>query len=268
MEFDRQHFEDIMADAVRIHVMGNYTSALARSNTAYEMAPVNSTWQGRAARDIAARYDRLNNPVEAEKWAQKAYSIHNGIVRSMEPEPDYSALRERAASGMYVGAIALRRELQGGSQAQTSKDVSPLTYLERAWKDVQSAKTAPKTAVEMSGHADAEVEDDNGEEAAGSPRSNIDQYEINLARRFSIAESVLRDPVRGARLGVRAVRLSFMSESPRLATSNPDLSSGGRRRAKVKAFAGGLAAISVAVLATPKEGRRRNIALKLADRSL
>jgi hypothetical protein len=83
-----------------------------------------------------------------------------------------------------------------------------------------------------------------------------------------MAESLVGSRLKGLIIGVIAVGLSLMSESPRIDAHNPVLSREERLRAKRNAFLGGAAAIGVGMLATQKHSRRRDLTLRLIDRAL
>lgn len=241
-EFYKPYFEQLMVEAVRLHNQGQYESALALSTEAYEIAPDNSFEKGRAARDNSARYDRLGMAADAEEWAMMAYQTHDGLVKTEGPTRE--ALRERAVTAMYVGVSGLRKAMVAKRNGQAI-DASALSFMKQTWSDIAQAK--------------AQAEGIN---------QKVDQYEINAARRVSIAESLLGDRKKGLAIGARAVGLAFMSESPRLDTTNPNLTTIQRLRAKTKALIGSVAAVGVGILATPKPGRRHNTAWSLADRTL
>ncbi len=242
-EFDTVTFEDFMARAVALHGDGEYEAALALSTDAYDMAPDATFEKGRAARDNGARCDRLGRRGEALQWALAAYEVHDNLVR--EVGPTRGALRERSVSAMYVAVHGLRREVQAKREGvlPTDPDRTTLPATWQTWSDLQAAK----------------------KQASGINRW-VDQYEINAARRVSIVESLMDNRKRGFGIGLRAVGLAFMSESPRLDTSNPNLTPRQRTRAKSKAFVGGLAAVAVGVLASPHPNRRQRAAYELADR--
>lgn len=245
--FDRDNFENLMGRAVELHGAGQYEDALAVSTEAYHLAPSNSLEKGRAARDNSARTDRLGRIDEAGQWAQEAFNIHDSLVRTM-PIPSREAYRERAVSAMYVGVSGLRKVIGSwlyGLPATVDED-GPLQHMRITWNDIGHAKDQVRRGIDR----------------------HVDQYEINAARRVSIAESLVGDRKRGLRIGARAVGLALLSESPRIDTSNPNLSPPQRMRAKIKAFVGGVAAVGVNVLASSHDERRQRAALKLADRTL
>jgi len=244
-EFGRPQFESLMSEAVRLHGEGQYEAALASSTQAYKMAPDDSLEKGRAARDNSAHCGRLGLIDDAGWWALEAYTIHDGLVQSMD-EPTRKAFRERSASAMYVGLIGLRKAIQSMRGKQGGIDSSTITYMRQAWSDLRAANSLAPSGINRW----------------------VDQYGVNVAWRVSLAETLLGDRKKGFAIGARAVGLAFMSESPKLDTSNPNLSTKQRMRAKVKALVGGVAAVTVSSLASPKDNRRHQAALALADRML
>lgn len=245
-DFDKPRFEQLMGEAVALHNDHQYASALVLSTRAYKMAPDNSFEAGRAARDNSARYDRLGVADSALVWATTAYEIHDTILSGME-HPSREAFRERSMSAMYVGVNGLRKAVKARRSFtdSTVADYTADSYMQRTWGDLKEAKA----------------------QAEGINRM-VDQYEINASRRVSMTESLLGDRLKGLAIGVRAVGLAFMSESPRLDTSEPQLTTKQRLQAKAKAFAGGVAAIGVGILASPRRNYRQRAAWALADRAL
>ncbi len=248
MEFNKEQFEAFMNDGVRLHNLGEYEAARGQSLEAYNMAPNNSLEKGRAARDISARYDRLGQNDEAERWANEAYDIHNALVISTEP-PNRDAYRERSTSAMYLGVMGLRKVIKArleGTDAQPNLTSFVEDKMAQSWSDIQTAKRQATSKIDQ----------------------KVDQYEINVSRRVSMAESLVGHRNIGLQIGAKAVFLAFASESPRISTSNPELSQQDRLRAKAKALAGGIAALSVGILASPKGNRRQQLAYKIASRTL
>ncbi len=95
----------------------------------------------------------------------------------------------------------------------------------------------------------------------------FDQYEINAARRVAMTESLLGKRKKGLTLGVKAVALAFMSESPRLDKTDHELSLRQIVQAKIKALKGGIGAVGVSILSlTP--GKRTKLAYKAAGQVL
>ncbi len=237
-EFSKEIFEARMANSVTLHNEGHYEDALTQTRSAYDIAPVGSAESGRAARDIAARLDRLERPEEAAEWANEAFQTHAKRVEDFRYDLD--AFRERGASALYLGVLGLREYLRDDTGNQLQPDPQVLSSFRNAWADIRTAK-------QMRG--------------LGINRW-VDQYQINAARRVSMAESLLGNKLRGTILGAGAVGLAFMSESPRLSTSNPNASLKQRLAAKSKAFQGGVAALGVNVLLVVKPALSRRLASK------
>lgn len=243
-EFDKQPFEELMETAIALHGQRQYGAALEVSKSAYDMASDYSSEKGRAARDIGARCARLGRIDEAEKWANEAYFIHYNLLQNAA-EPTREAYRDRAASAMYVGVNGLRKAIDARRTGQGYDDTGWTIFLMRqTMTDLGKSKSL-----------------------ASGINQKFDQYEINASRRVSLAESVIGHRKSGRSMGAHAVRLAFMSESPRLDTS-ANLDKAQRLRAKAKAFAGGVAALGVGILMSEKAGRRQNLALKLAYKTL
>ncbi|HEY5267729.1 MAG TPA: hypothetical protein VII94_01180 [Candidatus Saccharimonadales bacterium] len=242
-EFDKERFESLMNTAVGCHVRGEYEQALDFGHMAYQVAPGGTTESGRAARDIGARYDRLHKSEDAKNWLGEAFAIHNHIVEDME-DPTREALRERSVSAMYLGVIGLRRAINLMQHDVPITNPEPIEFMRLTWLDLREAKTK-----------------------ASGINKRIDQYEINATRRISIAETLLGNKKAGLVLGAFAVKRAFMSESPKLDTSNPELETMDRIRAKNKALIGGLAAIAINVLSSPAI-KTKKLALKIAERTL
>lgn len=247
MEFDKSHFEALMSEGVRLHNLGEYEAARNQSQVAYILAPYSSFEKGRAARDISARYDRLGLIDQAESWANEAYSIHDTLVHSTEP-PTREAYRERSVSAMYVGVMGLRKVIKARLEsASTQPDINaPLSKMRQTWSDIQTAKMQASSRIDQ----------------------KVDQYEINASRRVSMTESLIGSRKLGLQIGAKAVRLAFASESPKMSTSTPELSRKSRLQSKAKALVGGIAALSVNVLASPKGNRRQRLAYIVANRTL
>lgn len=245
-DFDKTRFEELMNDAVAQHAAGRYEDALALSVRAYEIAPPESPEKGRAARDNSARCDRRGNTRAATRWAFEAYSIHDGILTDMGNQPTREAFRERSVSAMYVGVSGMRRTINALREGVVAGDAADtLRYMRKTWSDLYEARYR-----------------------ADGINRYVDQYEINAARRVSIAESLIGKRSRGLAIGAKAVGLACMSESPLLDTSNPDISVEQRLNAKKKAFVGGLASVAIGLLTLTGTMRARQRAVSLADRIL
>lgn len=243
-EFDEKAFRQDLALGVEQHNLGRYTAALALSTDAYVFAPDGSSEQAEAARNTAANYERLDDLDSAEFWAKRAYATHSKVLNALE-EPTRQAYRERAVSAVYVGSIGLHRLMHDHIP---SKGEAPqvLASFRTTWDDLKKARALGPRGIK-----------------------GVDQYAINASRRVSIAEGALGDSKRGLAIGVKAVGLAFMSESPRIDTSNPDISRKARLRAKAKALAGGMSAVAVNILfGVPGVRQTDELATKLANKTL
>jgi hypothetical protein len=243
-DFDKTAFEQLMGEAVQQHGQQQYEAALALSTQAYEIAPDNSFEKGRAARDNSARYDRLGQQEEAETWARVAYTVHDGLVTGMQ-RPTREAFRERSVSAMYVGVNGLRKVFAARKAGIQTENPEALAAMRQTWSDLKAAKS----------------------QAQGINRK-VDQYEVNAARRVSMAESLIGSKKAGIAIGVRAVALAFWSESPRLDTANPNLTSRQRLQAKTKALLGGVAALGTGLLSIPRINQSQQLATTIAAKTL
>jgi tetratricopeptide (TPR) repeat protein len=242
-DFDKEHFEFLMSNGVDSHNQNQYEQALYYSSKAYDMAPDASNEKGRAARDSSARYDRLGNLEKAEHYADEAFEIHDTIVKDMGDEPSREALRERSVTAMYVGVSGLRKVIEARLNQETvNEQQQSLDMMRLTWSDLKIAN----------------------KQASGVNRY-VDQYQINASRRVSIAESIVGDKKQGLKIGLGAVALAFLSESPHIDTSNPNKKTLGRLKAKTKALGGALLALSISSLVYSK---RSEVALKLANKAL
>lgn len=234
-----------MKRGVALHAAGEYEDAALVRLEAFDIATPQSTEQGRAARDVAACYDRMGDADQAVNWATVAYGLHDAVVRTYSA-PHRPALRERAASAMYVGAIGLRGSIVELQQGLLPSGTMPIDTLRHAQYDIRMARSL----------------------APGQLDRRIDQYGINLARRLSIGETLLGDRSRGLIEGAKALVYAPMYESPWLGTSASELSMQQRFRAKAKAAAGAAAAIALGMVHSRKPGPRQQLTLKLASRTL
>lgn len=244
-DFDKSAFEHLMGQSVQLQHEGKYEEALEANIEAYNHAPEDSFEKGRAARDAAARLDRLGHPEEAESFAIEGLEIHNRLFVEMGGEPSREAYRERSVSAMFVGVIGLRKAIQAQQAGETVRETDFIGHLRSTLEDLKDANARAKGVNRI-----------------------VDQYQINATRRVSIGESLFGERKKGTLLGLKAVASAFMSESPRIDTANPNLTFKERLPIKKKALLGGIAAIGVNVLASPHENKRRQFAHTLANRTL
>lgn len=241
-----QTFESVMSHAVRLHDAGEYSAALVLRRDLYDnLDPTSQIERGRVARDVAASYDRLGNSQDAEIWAKRAFSIHNAVIYNAETfqGTGRNEHRERSVSAMYLAVVGARKAIESGASFKSAVGSDAVKLIELARADIDKALSL-------------------------SDGQKTDQYEINLSRRESIIESLFGDDEKGWSAGWLAVRLAFMSESPRIDTHTPGLSLQRRLKAKAKALAGGIAAVGINMLTTYKDSRRRDLALKVAKKVL
>ena len=243
-EFDKTSFENLMNQGVVLHVKGEYESGFFVAENAYTAAPDNSNEQGRAARDMGARLDRMGKLVLAREWSDRAYRIHDDIVRGLD-NPTRNSYRERSVSAMYLAVSGIRTCIEQTQVSGAAPNDTTLGLVRQTWADLQAAKAF-----------------------ANGVNKKVDQYEINAARRISIAEIILGERRKGITIGLRGLIISSMSESPCLDTSTPNLKLGARLKSKSKALVGSVSALTVGMLFTKNETRRKNMALKIANRTL
>ena len=91
----------------------------------------------------------------------------------------------------------------------------------------------------------------------------IDQYDINFAARTGFAEALADNKKISLTLGARAVRLAFLSESPKIDTSNPNLIAKEHFKAKARALMRGVGAVAVAAVAPFNRKLTRSIVERL-----
>lgn len=244
MDFDKPRFESLMHTAVLLHQNGQYSDALKQNLEAYNIAPTDSTESGRAARDISSQYHRLNRTTEADQWANIAYDIHTDLILNCTQTVTQEALRERSVSAMNLGVMGLSKVIKARLAGTRQPDTSlPLLRMRQSWLDIQSSKAKTSAKIDRF----------------------VDQYEINVSRRVSVAESLIGNKKNGLRIGSKAVALALLSESPRMATSNTDLSFRERSKTKTKALLGGLATLSVNLLSRSQNSNLQYLAYKIAD---
>ena len=200
----------------------DFEQAAILASLAYDLAPDPSE-QARAARDLSTTYRHLNKYDEAEEWVTKAVEQHETLAEEGE---NRSTLRELGASVATLGTLQLQRiatdpsyDNQENSQRAAENLSKGLRYIEESRKH------------------------------ATDKNRKIDQYDINFTARTGFAEALAGDTKRSLALGARAVRLAFLSESPKIDTSNPKLSITERFKAKARASVRGVGTVAVAAVA-------------------
>ncbi len=243
-------YEHVMSSAVSLHNQRRNEEALELRQYAYDIAPDGSSEKGRAARDINFSHDRLGHPDLAISYANQAFEIHDQRLNSVaDPDRTRDLYRDRSVSAMAVGSLALRFAIKDnvecGELERDNRGFTTLDYLRMAWTDISLAK----------------------QKAPEGVNQEVDQYEINIARRLSMAESLYGKRLVGIATAIRAIRIARMSESPKLDTSETNFSKIQRMKAKAKAYAVGLIALGVGITATSQSGRLRSFSMKLAEKN-
>lgn len=188
---------------------------------------------GEVYRNMAAASDRLGRTDAALKYIDRAYDVHDMAVNKNSKA---ETLRERSATASYVGIFALKACLLADGRAEALADKARLM--------------TRQAALDM-----AQVNQLSKEE-------NADQYEINMASRWSMVESLIGDKQRGLALAGRAIRLAWQSERDQ----QKGLTGRDILRARTRAALRGMAA--VAVNAASRFGAMRGIAEKIALKTL
>ena len=195
--------------------------------------PGNESLLGEVYRNMAAASDRLGRNDAALNYIDQAYDIHDTAVNE---NSGVETLRERSATASYVGIFALKAYL-----------------LAVGWDEALADKARLMTrqsALDM-----AKVNQLSKEE-------NADQYEINMASRWGMIESLVGNKQRGLALAGRAIRLAWQSER----NQQKGLTGRDILRARTRAVLRGMAA--VAVNAASRFGATRGMAEKIALKTL
>ena len=120
-------FETLMQNGIDAHAKGEYDSALTYRLQAFELGEYPQPWdRGRAARDVAASYDRLGDTQRATTYAATAYKEHSDL-RDKHIE---RGAREFTVSAMYAAILAVRQNQ--GERA--------LRYIGDAWSTSEELK--------------------------------------------------------------------------------------------------------------------------------
>ena len=193
----------------------------------------NESLLGEVYRNMAAASDRLGQADEALNYIDQAYGIHNTAVNE---NSGVETLRERSATASYVGIFALKAYLLADGRDEALADKARL----------------------MTRQAELDMAKVN----QLSEKNSVDQYEINMASRWSMIESLAGDKQRGLALADRAIRLAWQSERDQ----QKGLTGRDILRARTRAALRGMAA--VAVNATSRFGATRGVAEKIALKTL
>ena len=214
-------FPGVMEAVLKAIRKKEFRRAAILASLAHNLAP-NLSEQARADRDLSAAYRHKGDYDESEKWATEAVVQHEALV---EEDKNRSTLRELGASIATLGTLQLQRiatdpsyDNQENSQRAAENLSKGLRYIEESRKHTTDRSR------------------------------KIDQYDINFTARTSFAEALADDTKRSLALGTRAMWLAFSSESPKIDTSNPNLTTKERFKAKSRAFVRGVGAVAVAAV--------------------
>lgn len=214
---------------------GFYSLAATLATMAYNTTSDPSE-KARMARDVGNAYRHLDNYEEAEKWLAEAVNQHETLA---EQEPNRSTLRELGASAAMLATMQLSRI--ASDEFDTPKNNT---------ETVETFRYGLEKLKDSHKHADG--------------LNRIDQYDINFTARASYAETLAGNKKRGLALGVRAVRLAFWSESPRLDTTNTSLSKKERYKTKARALVRGIGALAVGIVAPVNRRAAKALVRKLS----
>ena len=228
-------FKDYSRSAVQAIRDGFYSLAATLAIMAYNITSDPSE-KARMARDAGNAYRHLGKYEEAEKWLTEAVNQHETLA---EQEPNRSTLRELGASAAMLATMQLSRI--ASDEFDTPKNNT---------KTVETFRYGLEKLKDSHKHADG--------------LNRIDQYDINFTARASYAETLAGNKKRGLALGVRAVRLAFWSESPRLDTTNTSLSKKERYKTKARALVRGIGALAVGIVAPVNRRAAKTLVRKLS----
>lgn len=214
---------------------GSYFLAATLAIMAYNITSDPSE-KARMARDAGNAYRHLGKYEEAEKWLTEAVNQHETLA---EQEPNRSTLRELGASAAMLATMQLSRI--ASDEFDTPKNNT---------ETVETFRYGLEKLEDSHKHADG--------------LNRIDQYDINFTARASYAETLAGNKKRGLALGVRAVRLAFWSESPRLDTTNTSLSKKERYKTKARALVRGIGALAVGIVAPINRRAAKTLVRKLS----
>ena len=229
-------FDDCSRSAVQAIHDGSYFLAATLATMAYN-ATSDPSEKARMARDAGNAYRHLGKYEEAEKWLTEAVNQHETLA---EQEPNRSTLRELGASAAMLATMQLSR-IASDETSDTPENNT---------KTVETFRYGLEKLEDSHKHADG--------------LNRIDQYDINFTARASYAETLAGNKKRGLALGVRAVRLAFWSESPRLDTTNTSLSKKERYKTKARALVRGIGALAVGIVAPINRRAAKTLVRKLS----
>lgn len=194
----------------------------------------NKSLLGEVYRNMAAASDRLGQNDTALKYIDQAYDIHDAAANE---NPGAETLRERLATASYVGVFALKAYLLADGRRDEALADKARFMTRQAEQDMAQVNQLSK-------------------------EENADQYEINMASRWGMIESLVGDKRRGLVLAGRAIRLARQSERDQ----QKSLTGRDILRARTRAALRGMAA--VAVNAASRFGATWGIAEKIALKTL
>ena len=194
----------------------------------------NKSLLGEVYRNMAAASDRLGQNDTALKYIDRAYDIHDAAANE---NPGAETLRERSATASYVGVFALKAYLLADGRRDEALADKARLMTRQAEQDMAKVNQL-------------------------SEKNSVDQYEINMASRWSMIESLAGDKQRGLALAGRAIRLAWQSERDQ----QKGLTGRDILRARTRAALRGMAA--VAVNAASRFGATRGMAEKIALKTL
>ena len=194
----------------------------------------NESLLGEIYRNMAAASDYLGQNDTALRYIGQAYDIHNAAANE---NPGAETLRERLATASYVGVFALKAYLLADGRRDEALADKARLMTRQAEQDMAKVDQLSK-------------------------KENADQYEINMASRWSMIESLAGDKQRGLVLAGRAIQLAWQSERDQ----QKGLTGRDILRARTRAALRGMAA--VAVNATSQFGATRGVAEKIALKTL
>ncbi|MFC2605686.1 MAG: hypothetical protein ACFNZR_00120 [Candidatus Nanosynbacter sp.] len=194
----------------------------------------NESLLGEVYRNMAAASDRLGRTDAVLRYIDQAYDVHDiAVNKNSEAE----TLRERSATASYVGMFALKAYLLADGRRDEALADRARLMTRQAELDMAKVNQLSK-------------------------EENADQYEINMASRWSMIESLVGDKQRGLALAGRAIQLAWQSERDQ----QKGLTKRDVLRARTRAALRGMAA--VAVNAASRFGAMRGMAEKIALKTL
>lgn len=229
-------FHSAMEAVIKAIREKKFGQAAILASPAYNLTP-NLSEQARAARDLSAAYRHQGDYDESEKWATEAVEQHEALVEEGE---NRSTLRELGASVATLGTLQLQHIVTDPSYDNQENSQRAAENLSKGLRYIEESR-----------------------EHAADKNRKIDQYDINFTARTGFAEALAGDTKRSLALGARAVRLAFLSESPKIDTSNPNMTAKERFKAKARAFVRGVGAVAVAAVAPSNRELAKSIVERL-----